>query len=311
MYGYDLSSFDSYYGSAAKVAGGIASTLITISIITGVISILLIVAMCFLFKKENKPMWAAIIPVYNIIVLFQITNVTWWWIFIPFLNIVAIIMAYYRLGVAYSGTVYGILCILFPFVMIPIIAFSKKTRIENAVAPTSFQTVEDINRLEAKLETNQNQNININQVPLNNGPVNNMMGTNAPVVNEPMNTMNTFNNVNVAPAASVAPVAPVAPVVDAFNSTPVASEMATPTVNPQTINTVDQLDNQLINQNQTVPPITPVESVPETPVVNNVNVAFGNTTNTPAPQKTCPRCGSDITNVSSNVCPGCGGIIVR
>ena len=44
-----------------------------------------------IFEKAGKPGWAAIIPIYNVIVMLEIVGRPWWWIilfFIPLVNIV-------------------------------------------------------------------------------------------------------------------------------------------------------------------------------------------------------------------------------
>jgi hypothetical protein len=58
------------------------------------IFLLPIIAMWKLFEKANKPGWAVIIPIYNIIVFMEIIGKPWWWLFlwlIPYLNIIWII----------------------------------------------------------------------------------------------------------------------------------------------------------------------------------------------------------------------------
>lgn len=58
---------------------------------------ILIIALWKIFAKAGKPGWAAIVPIYNAVVLLEIVGRPVWWIilmFIPFVNIViAIILA--------------------------------------------------------------------------------------------------------------------------------------------------------------------------------------------------------------------------
>jgi hypothetical protein len=44
------------------------------------------------FAKAKKPGWAAIVPIYNIIVLLEVINRPLWWIILLFIPIVNIIM---------------------------------------------------------------------------------------------------------------------------------------------------------------------------------------------------------------------------
>jgi hypothetical protein len=49
------------------------------------------------FAKAGKPGWAAIVPIYNIIVVLEIAGKPLWWILlclIPLVNIVVIVMVY-------------------------------------------------------------------------------------------------------------------------------------------------------------------------------------------------------------------------
>ena len=44
--------------------------------------VLSIVGMCKTFKKAGKPAWAAIVPIYNIVVLLEIIKMDWWHVLI-------------------------------------------------------------------------------------------------------------------------------------------------------------------------------------------------------------------------------------
>jgi hypothetical protein len=64
---------------------------IVIILISLALPVLLIVSMWKINTKAQKPGWACIIPIYNIIVLLQIVGKPWWWLLlmlIPFVNIV-------------------------------------------------------------------------------------------------------------------------------------------------------------------------------------------------------------------------------
>src|SRR6059058_6265400 len=57
--------------------------------------LLMIASMWKIFTKAGKPGWAAIVPIYNIIVLLEIAGKPLWWfilMLIPFVNIVVFIM---------------------------------------------------------------------------------------------------------------------------------------------------------------------------------------------------------------------------
>ena len=58
--------------------------------------ILMVAAMWTVFKKAGEPGWAALIPIYNIMVLLKISGKPMWWVIlmlIPFVNIIVLIIA--------------------------------------------------------------------------------------------------------------------------------------------------------------------------------------------------------------------------
>ena len=95
----------------------------------GVVALFMFVAHWIIYTKAGKPGWAAIIPIYNIIVLLEIVGKPWWWIFlmlIPFVNIVIGIMVVNQLSLSFgkdSGFTVGL--ILLGFIFYPILAFGS------------------------------------------------------------------------------------------------------------------------------------------------------------------------------------------
>ena len=58
--------------------------------------VLMVAAMWTVFKKAGEPGWAALIPIYNIMVLLKIAGKPMWWVIlmlIPFVNIIVLIIA--------------------------------------------------------------------------------------------------------------------------------------------------------------------------------------------------------------------------
>ncbi len=80
------------------------------------------------FTKAGKPGWAAIIPIYNIIVLLEVAGKPLWWIvlcFIPLANLIALVFV--GLAVAKNfgkSEAFGIGLALLPFIFYPILGFS-------------------------------------------------------------------------------------------------------------------------------------------------------------------------------------------
>lgn len=103
--------------------GSFIGTLIYLAII-----VLMIAGMWKVFEKAGKPGWAAIVPIYNIIVLLEIIGKPIWWILlflIPLVNFVVLIIAAMDLAVCFGkskGWGVGLLVIL-PFVGYPMLGF--------------------------------------------------------------------------------------------------------------------------------------------------------------------------------------------
>lgn len=79
--------------------------------------IVLIASMWKIFTKAGRPGWAAIVPVYNFIVLLEIVNKPLWWIlllFVPLVNLIAIIIIYHELSKAFGKGV-GMTILYFVF----------------------------------------------------------------------------------------------------------------------------------------------------------------------------------------------------
>jgi len=92
------------------------------------IIVLLIASMWTVYTKAGKPGWAAIIPIYNIIILLEIVGKPTWWVvlyFIPIVNIVISIMVYHQLSLSFGkDTGFTVGLVLLGIVFFPILAFS-------------------------------------------------------------------------------------------------------------------------------------------------------------------------------------------
>ena len=47
-----------------------------------------------IFEKAGKPGWAAIIPIYNVIVLLEIVGRPWWWLILFLIPLVGFVVAF-------------------------------------------------------------------------------------------------------------------------------------------------------------------------------------------------------------------------
>ena len=104
-------------------AGGAGSSIVGL-----VVGVLVIAGMWKIFTKAGKPGWAAIIPIYNLIVLLQIAGKPLWWIVlfcIPIVNIVVAVMVLINVAKAFGkGTGFAIGMLLLSPIFIPILGFS-------------------------------------------------------------------------------------------------------------------------------------------------------------------------------------------
>ena len=79
------------------------------------------------FTKAGQPGWAAIVPVYNLIVLLQIVGRPLWWILlmlIPLVNFVIAILVYIDLAKSFGkSTGFGIGLVFLSFIFFPILGF--------------------------------------------------------------------------------------------------------------------------------------------------------------------------------------------
>ncbi|HUW42596.1 MAG TPA: DUF5684 domain-containing protein [Rectinemataceae bacterium] len=98
--------------------------------IMGVVTIVGIVAMWKLFLKAGQPGWAAIIPIYNLLVFLRVVNRPWWWILlmlIPIVNIVLGIIVIFDLGKSFGkgGAWSFFLLLILSLIGCLILAFGK------------------------------------------------------------------------------------------------------------------------------------------------------------------------------------------
>jgi hypothetical protein len=103
------------------------------------IIVLVIAAMWKIFVKAGEPGWAAIIPIYNTIVMLKIIGKPWWWIIlllIPYVNIVFVILMMIGLAQVFGkGGGFAVGLIFLGFIFIPILGFGSAQYIGKRPAP--------------------------------------------------------------------------------------------------------------------------------------------------------------------------------
>ena len=122
--------------------GGIIAAMGIFFFIICAVALFMIVCQWKIFVKAGKPGWAAIIPIYNTIVLLEITGKPIWWIIlflIPIVNIVIAIMVIHQLSLSFGqGVGMTILLLLLPIVGYPMLAFGDAQYTKPITAPQAI-----------------------------------------------------------------------------------------------------------------------------------------------------------------------------
>jgi hypothetical protein len=104
-----------------------AGTATAIMVVYFAIIVLMIAAMWKIFTKAGEPGWAAIIPIYNFIILLKIAGKPLWWIvllLIPFVNLVVLIMVIWSVAKKFGkGGGFALGMLLLPPIFYPLLAW--------------------------------------------------------------------------------------------------------------------------------------------------------------------------------------------
>jgi len=112
----------------------------------GVIA-LMIISMWKVYEKANKPGWAAIVPIYNLIIMLEIAKKPTWWVamyFVPIANIVFMIMTMNAVSKNFGkdeGFTVGL--VLLGVIFWPILAFGSARYVDSKVVATSSNDLLD------------------------------------------------------------------------------------------------------------------------------------------------------------------------
>ncbi|HUS47414.1 MAG TPA: DUF5684 domain-containing protein [Phycisphaerae bacterium] len=91
-----------------------------------------------MFAKAGKPGWAAIVPIYNFVVILEIVGKPVWWVvltFIPVANLIISIIVMIELAKVFGkGAGFGIGLAFLGFIFIPILGFGSAKYIGTAGA---------------------------------------------------------------------------------------------------------------------------------------------------------------------------------
>ena len=136
-YGTTLYSTSTQLDNATAAALGMVVTVFLLFYF--IVAVLCVVSVWRLFMKAGKPGWAAIVPVYNQIVMLQVAGRPVWWVllmmFVPIFQVWVAIVAAIDFAKSYGkSTGFGVLVALLPFIGLPLLAFGKDTHYVGPVA---------------------------------------------------------------------------------------------------------------------------------------------------------------------------------
>lgn len=114
---------------AQESSGGGGAIAMLGSLIYLAIIVLVIAGIWKTFSKAGQPGWAAIIPIYNMIVLLQVAQKPIWWIilmFIPLVNVVVWILVAIEVAKQFDkGAGFGLGLAFLGFIFFPILGFGS------------------------------------------------------------------------------------------------------------------------------------------------------------------------------------------
>jgi Family of unknown function (DUF5684) len=119
--------FQDFPATSTEPTAGQQAMALGFMILWAVLAILVIAAMWKVFVKAGEPGWAALIPIYNFLVLLKIAGKPMWWfilMLIPFVNLIIAIMVMVSLAKNFGkGVGFALGLILLPMVFYPMLAW--------------------------------------------------------------------------------------------------------------------------------------------------------------------------------------------
>ena len=110
-------------GVVAALIGGVGG------LFALVVLLVLIAAMWKIFDKAGEPGWAALVPIYNLVVLLKMIDKPLWWILlfvVPCVNIIAAVLLAIELAKVFGkGIGFAIGMVVLPFVFYPVLGFGS------------------------------------------------------------------------------------------------------------------------------------------------------------------------------------------
>ena len=136
---YDTTYYTTSYASDSAAAGAASAIFGVFALVWLAIIVVFLISLWRLFVKAGKPGWAAIVPIYNQIVMLEIAGRPVWWfliaMFVPFFGWWVQIVWFIDFAKSYGkSTGYGVFVALLPLIAVPVLAFSKTAYVGPAAA---------------------------------------------------------------------------------------------------------------------------------------------------------------------------------
>ena len=116
-------------GTAASEGGGIIAALFggAFFLVFLVVFVIVAAGMWKMFEKAGEPGWAALVPIYNLVVLVKIAGKEVWWVILmllPCVNFVAAVLICIDIARKFGkDTLYGVGLAFLPFIFFPMLGF--------------------------------------------------------------------------------------------------------------------------------------------------------------------------------------------
>lgn len=131
LFRFAMLAQDDFGGSDAETAAAAAAMTIVLVVMLFAFALLVLffAGLWKVFTKAGKPGWAAIIPIYNLIVLLEIVGRPLWWIIlmlIPCVSFVVGIVVFIDLAKSFGKDVaWGLGLVFFGFIFMPLLGFGS------------------------------------------------------------------------------------------------------------------------------------------------------------------------------------------
>lgn len=282
---------------------------IALSVYFSICMITTIVSLWFIFKKENIPAYYSLIPFLNIYKYFKICGLPFWTIFVPIVNVITLYCSSYIIAKKYRFQRWQcLLAIFFPFVFLPLIAFSNRKNIDFIYNNTYIKNNKDIDKLENSLENNTNYEIEIK--PEINVTPSESVSTNDELINniEQNISMDEYVYDDVKEVYETKEDIPKPEEQDEFIE--IADDID---INNLSLKNMDELEKNIEVENSTEKNIIKEEKDFKEVGPSTEAIAFGgekkieniDANQTKNDELKCPRCGSSLIG-ANGFCPGCG-----